>query len=136
MGLLCVAGLKDSGAHNLVAIDLMDERLEWAKRVGASHMANPKADNVPQLITDLTGGQGADIVIEISGKMARLSLAAAIIRQRGKMLMPSLYGELEPMDAGHMLMLKSPIFHVTHPWYSLDYDRDQHIAAEGFERGG
>ena len=135
MGLLCVAALKQSGAYNLVALDLMDERLELAKRIGASHVANPKTENVPQLINDLTGGQGADIVIEISGRMAGLSLAAAIVRQRGKMLMPSLYGEPEPMDAGHMLMLKSPIIHVTHPWYSTDYDRDQLIAAEGFERG-
>ncbi len=134
MGLLCVAGLKESGAFELIAIDLMDERLEWATKLGATRTLNPGRDNVARIVEDMTSGRGVDIVVEITGSMKGFRLATEIVRQRGKILIPSLYGRPEPMDAGYHLMLKSPTIHSTHPWYSDDSERDLRLGVEALAR--
>ncbi len=141
MGLLCISGLAHSGAFEVVAIDLQDTRLDLAEKYGATVKLNPSKDDPVEFLNEITGGRGMDIVVEITGRMAGFSLACKIIRGntraysvfkgatgRGKILIPSLYAKPEPMDVGYDLMLKSPIIHSTHPWYSMN-------VAEDLERG-
>lgn len=135
MGLLCIAGLKMSGAFECIAVDLVDERLEWAQKLGATRTLNPKRDSIVECINDMTSGRGVDVVVEITGNMKGFRLAMEIVRQRGKVLIPSLYGRPEPMDAGFQLMLKSPTIHSTHPWYSEDSVRDLSLGVEALARG-
>ena len=42
MGLMAVAGLSRSAAREVIAIDVMDSRLEWARKMGATKTLNPK----------------------------------------------------------------------------------------------
>lgn len=134
MGLLCIAGLRMSGAFECIAIDLIDERLEWAKKLGATKTLNPRRDAIVEWINDVTSGRGVDVVIEITGSMKGFRLAMEIVRQRGKVLIPSLYGRPEPMEAGFQLMLKAPTIHSTHPWYSEDSMRDLTLGIEAAAR--
>ena len=58
------------GAGTIIAVDLSDYRLNFAKRLGADHVIN--ATNSSQLdrlqfVKDLTHGRGADMVIECAG---------------------------------------------------------------------
>lgn len=145
MGLMALAGVSRSAAREVIAIDLLDSRLEWAKKMGATKTLNPKRSDVVAEIKDLTDGRGADVVIEITGKMAGLKLACDIVRTasllgyqgRGKILMPSLYAGKQVFESslGYQLMFKSPILHSTHPWYSLDYKEDQRRALWGYING-
>ena len=135
MGLLCVSGLKNSGAFKLIAIDFFDSRLKKAQELGATHMINAKKEDSVKMINNLTDGNGADIVIEITGKMAAFHTACQIIKRKGKLLIPSLYAKPEPMQSGFYLMLNSPIIHSTHPFYSDDYDRDMNIGYESYKKG-
>lgn len=144
MGLLCLSGVAKSAAFEVIAIDLVDSRLEWAKKMGATKTINPKKVDVRSTVKEITKGHGVDVVIEITGKMAGFSLACDILRGdgppnigkgRGKILIPSLYGFPEIMNAGYQLMFKSPIIHSTHPWYSMDYMDDLEKGVEGFKRG-
>lgn len=134
MGLLCVSGLKNSGAFKVIAIDFFDNRLKTARKLGATHIVNAKEEDCVEMIDDLTDGKGADIVIEITGKMAGFHTACQIIKRKGKILIPSLYAKPEPMKSGFYLMLKSPIIHSTHPFYSDDYERDMNIAYESYKK--
>jgi threonine dehydrogenase-like Zn-dependent dehydrogenase len=145
MGLMALAGVSRSGAREVIAIDLVDFRLDWAKKLGATKTLNPKKGDVAAEIKDITNGQGIDVVIEISGKVAGLGLACDIVRPasllgyqgRGKILMPSLYAGKQVFESslGYQLMFKSPILHSTHPWYSMDYKEDQKRALWGYISG-
>jgi threonine dehydrogenase-like Zn-dependent dehydrogenase len=135
MGLLCVAGLKNSSAFNIIATDFFDSRLKKAQELGATHAVNAQKEDTVAIVNDLTNGNGADIVIEITGRMAGFHTACQIIKRKGKILIPSLYAKPEPMQSGFYLMLKSPIIHSTHPFYSDNYDRDMKIAYESYKKG-
>jgi 2-desacetyl-2-hydroxyethyl bacteriochlorophyllide A dehydrogenase len=131
MGLLCLAGLRESGARQRVALDLLEERLERAAGMGATAVLNASRENIREEAEQLSGGEGFDIVIEISGRVSGLRLAAELVRQRGKIVSASLYPP-ESLDFGPTLMFKSPVLHITHPWYSDDINRDLRIALELF----
>ncbi len=69
VGLSAVMGAKLTGAFPILAIDVRDDKLEFAKRAGASHTINARQVNAVESIKDLTHG-GADCVIECSGVTA------------------------------------------------------------------
>lgn len=122
MGLLVDAALAKHPVRELIALDFIDERLDWAKKMGATITINPKKEDVEERILEITGGRGVDIAIDITGRYGGLALATKIIKKcRGKILIPSYYGRAETVDMGTELMVKSPIIHSTHPAYSLDY---------------
>ena len=51
----------------VIAVDLDDEKLELAKKVGASYVINSKTENVHERMQQITEGFGADVVIEAVG---------------------------------------------------------------------
>ncbi len=135
MGLMVLAGLRKSGASKLVAIDVLDNKLELAKQYGATHTINPKDGEVDDLAWELTGGHFFDVVVEITGSLRGLDTAGRIIRQAhdqgmdqfdgtyrgvGKILIPSVYGKEEtfPQSLAFNLMVKTPVLLSTHPTFA------------------
>jgi 2-desacetyl-2-hydroxyethyl bacteriochlorophyllide A dehydrogenase len=59
-----------NGAAMLIAVDLIDARLELAGSHGATHLVNPARENVAPAIAAATGGQGLDVAIEATGNPA------------------------------------------------------------------
>lgn len=51
----------------LIVIDLMDEKLNLAKRYGADLTINPKRENARKVVKDITEGYGSDVYIEVTG---------------------------------------------------------------------
>ena len=139
MGLMTIAGLKNSGASELIAIDLSAERLTLAKKYGATHCLLASGD-VDEQVYEITKGRGCDVVVEITGSLKGMKTAAQIIRYaemfdytgRGKLVAPSLYGKAETWDpeTGYNLMFRAPIIHSAHPWYAIDYRRSGIIGVE------
>ncbi len=86
MGLILLQEIKLRGARPIIAIDVRDEMLELAQRLGADVVFNPKRDNVVEKIKSLTEGRGADVAFEVGGVQATLDLAADIIRMEGKLV--------------------------------------------------
>jgi S-(hydroxymethyl)mycothiol dehydrogenase len=62
-----IAGARLAGATTIVAIDLDDRKLEWAKRFGATHTVNGKKTDPVAAVRAATGGHGADVCIEAVG---------------------------------------------------------------------
>ena len=81
MGLLCVAGLRSPGLASLIAVDLVDERLERARQFGATHVLNPSRDDVPSRVQEITGGHGVDVAMEASTVPAGFALASSVLRR-------------------------------------------------------
>ncbi|MGE0550890.1 MAG: zinc-dependent alcohol dehydrogenase family protein [Kofleriaceae bacterium] len=73
VGLAAVMGAKLAGAYPIVAVDLLDAKLELAKACGATHVVNAKTD-VISAIKDVTSG-GADVTIEAVGSAKVLAQA-------------------------------------------------------------
>ena len=62
-----VAGAKLAGATTIIAVDIDDRKLEWAKEFGATHTVNSSEENPVHRIKEITGGHGADVTIEAIG---------------------------------------------------------------------
>ena len=67
VGAAAVAGAALGGATTIVAVDLDDEKLETAKRFGATATVNSRQQDPVEAIKTLTGGFGADLVIDAVG---------------------------------------------------------------------
>jgi S-(hydroxymethyl)mycothiol dehydrogenase len=68
VGAAAIAGSALAGAETIIAVDIDDRKLEGARKMGATHTINSKdADPVPA-IQELTGGNGADVVIDAVGR--------------------------------------------------------------------
>ena len=81
MGLLCVAGLRSVGLASLTAVDLLDERLELARQIGATATLNPRRDDVLARLQEITGGHGADVAMEASTVPVGFELASKALRR-------------------------------------------------------
>ncbi|MDP7068733.1 MAG: S-(hydroxymethyl)mycothiol dehydrogenase [Acidimicrobiales bacterium] len=70
VGDAAIEGSRLAGAHTIIAIDLDDRKLEWAKDFGATHTINStdmNRDQVVEAVQALTGGNGVDVAIEAVG---------------------------------------------------------------------
>jgi S-(hydroxymethyl)mycothiol dehydrogenase len=62
-----VAGARLAGATTIVAVDLDDRKLDWAKRFGATHTVNARKTDPVAAVRAATHGHGADVCIEAVG---------------------------------------------------------------------
>ena len=67
VGDAAIAGSRLAGAHTIIAVDIDDRKLEWAKDFGATHFINSTNTDPVEAIQDLTGGNGVDVAIEAVG---------------------------------------------------------------------
>jgi S-(hydroxymethyl)mycothiol dehydrogenase len=68
VGDAAIAGSRLAGAARIIAVDIDDRKLEKARSMGATHTVNSKASDPVEAIRELTGGFGADVVIEAVGR--------------------------------------------------------------------
>ena len=82
MGLMFVQALSRFYTNDLIAIDLVEKRLNLAKSLGAEFTYNPKEIDASELVSELRARR-IDVVFDCSGKAAGLNLATKIVRQGG-----------------------------------------------------
>jgi S-(hydroxymethyl)mycothiol dehydrogenase len=63
-----IMGARLAGAARIIAVDVDDKKLEWARAMGASHVCNSTRQDPIEEIRALTGGYGADVVIDAVGR--------------------------------------------------------------------
>ncbi|WP_333619391.1 S-(hydroxymethyl)mycothiol dehydrogenase [Dietzia sp.] len=67
VGIAAIAGAKLAGAAKIIAVDVDPAKLEWAKDFGATDVIDSKANDPVEGIKALTGGFGADVVVDAVG---------------------------------------------------------------------
>lgn len=67
VGDAAIAGARLAGATTIVAIDVDDRKLEWAREFGATHTVNSRQTDPVEAVRELTGGHGADVTIDAVG---------------------------------------------------------------------
>ncbi|PIM68900.1 S-(hydroxymethyl)mycothiol dehydrogenase [Streptomyces sp. JV178] len=68
VGDAAIAGSLLAGAEKIIAVDIDDRKLTTAKKIGATHTVNSRETDAVEAIRELTGGFGADVVIEAVGR--------------------------------------------------------------------
>jgi len=82
VGLSAVLGAVVAGASRIVAVDLSDEKLEFARKLGATDCFNASSDTVVDEIREATKG-GVDYGIEMAGSVRALETTFAISKRGG-----------------------------------------------------
>jgi alcohol dehydrogenase/L-iditol 2-dehydrogenase len=85
IGLLCARMAALSGANPLIMVGLTadTERLETARRLGATHVVNAQVDDLDAVVRDLNP-LGADVVCDASGSSRTLAAALRLVRPDGQ----------------------------------------------------
>jgi L-iditol 2-dehydrogenase len=86
IGLLHLLTVKKMGVEKAIMIDVVDERLEFAKKLGADEIINGRTESVIQRVRDLTGDYGTDVVIEAIGLPATWEQAMKLAKKGGTVL--------------------------------------------------
>ncbi|MGW1055502.1 S-(hydroxymethyl)mycothiol dehydrogenase [Streptomyces sp. NPDC002521] len=68
VGAAAIAGSRLAGAAKIVAVDIDDRKLATATKLGATHTVNSKETDAVDAVRELTGGFGADVVIDAVGR--------------------------------------------------------------------
>lgn len=92
IGLLVLQALLVDGCSRVIAVDVDPDKLELARELGATDTINASED-VSAEVMQLTGGQGADLAVEVVGRSQPLQTAIDCVRLGGQV---GLVGNLEP----------------------------------------
>ena len=93
IGLLVVQTLLRAGCGRVIAIDIDQERLAPAHRLGAVE-ALEAGEVAARRVREMTDGRGAEAVFEVVGNSAALTTALACVRKGGSL---TLVGNLSPV---------------------------------------
>lgn len=83
VGLNAIQGAVFSGAHPVIAIDLLETKLEAARRFGATHTVNAAQVDPVEAVKELTGGRGVDYSFIMVGAMQAVRQAVSMLGPRG-----------------------------------------------------
>jgi len=86
IGLLHLLTVRKIGAKKTIVIDLVDERLNFAEKLGADETINGKTEDVVERVRQLTGGYGADVAIEAIGLPTTWEQALRLVSKGGTVL--------------------------------------------------
>ncbi|POX48515.1 S-(hydroxymethyl)mycothiol dehydrogenase [Streptomyces sp. Ru71] len=68
VGMAAVAGAKVAGARRIIAVDVDERKLKWAERFGATDTVDSSRIDAVEAVRSLTGGFGADVVVDAVGR--------------------------------------------------------------------
>ena len=105
VGMAAVQGARLAGAGQIIAVDLVAEKRKTALSVGANAEVDPGEQDPVAAVQELTGGAGADVVIEAVGTEATISQGLAMTRRGGTLVlvgMPKMGTtvSMDPVDVG------------------------------------
>ncbi|MFJ5717028.1 zinc-binding dehydrogenase [Neobacillus sp. NPDC093127] len=86
MGSLILQGIKLKGASKIIAIDPREESHVLAAKLGVDVVLNSNEEELEKRVLELTGGLGADVVIESTGYQEPLNLATKLVKVRGRIV--------------------------------------------------
>jgi threonine dehydrogenase-like Zn-dependent dehydrogenase len=97
------------GARQVIGIDLLDYRLEWSEKVGATGTINPDRDNVVEALQEITGGKGVDVVVDASADPEGLNQAVQLVNVRGLVIGFSLVPQTETVNLRHAEWMRKQV---------------------------
>jgi alcohol dehydrogenase len=98
VGLSVMATAALYGAAQVIAIDLDDKRLAFAKEIGATHGVNSGDSDWKEQVIALTDGYGVDVAIEAVGLPATFDMCTQLVRPGGNVANVGVHGTAAMLD--------------------------------------
>lgn len=98
LGLGMITYARQMNPARLIALDMMDERLQKAREFGADIVINPGKEDALQIIRDLTEGYGCDIYIEATGHPSSVVQGLQMVRRLGRFVEFGVFAQQTTVD--------------------------------------
>lgn len=124
VGAFAALYLRSLGVSNIVAVTARanEKRAEMARSLGATEVMSLEKDGIDGIsarVAALSGGLGADLVYEASGKPASFAQGLALLRNRGVYLVPGQYSDSGPVAIEPQLITFKALHIIGSSQYSL-----------------
>ena len=106
IGCFAVGIARAAGATKVIASDVNPKRLALAERMGAHLTINAAQEDVVKTVVGETGGEGADVVCEMSGAAAALHQAFAAVRMGGRVQLLGIPKDDVPLNLANEIIFK------------------------------
>ena len=106
IGLCAVAVAKAAGASLVIATDVEPYRLEMARRMGADLAIDGRDAGLAPTVLEATGGDGVEVVLEMSGAQPALDTALAIITRGGRISLLGIFSQPARVDLSDRVIQK------------------------------
>ena len=104
---LCAVGIAvAAGASIVIATDTEPYRLELARTMGAHHALDAADPATEERIREATGGEGVDVVLEMSGAQPALDQALRVITRGGRISLLGIFGEPPTVDLSEQVIMQ------------------------------
>jgi threonine 3-dehydrogenase len=104
---LCTVGIaKAAGAALVIATDVEAYRLELARTMGADLTLDASATDTQERISAATGGDGVDVVLEMSGAQPALDQGLLAVTRGGRISLLGIFGEPPRVDLSDLVIQK------------------------------
>lgn len=104
IGIMAAAICQRNGARNVIVTDLIDYRLELAKKMGATHALNVGRDDLAAVMKAANMVEGFDVGLEMSGSTSALRQMLSTMRNGGKIAMLGLFGIKPEIDLDNVIL--------------------------------
>ncbi len=93
-GLAGVIVARESGASNIIITGMSrdEARMALAKEFGATYCCNIEKEDPVRVVSEITDGKMADVVLEVTGRPEGLIRSIDLVGGGGTIVMPGLYG--------------------------------------------
>jgi threonine 3-dehydrogenase len=106
IGLFAVACSRAMGAANIIATDVVNERLQLSEKVGADVSLNPAKGDITEEILKMTQGVGVDVFIDASGSVGAIKQGFKYLRKGGEVALIGLPSEPIELNLGPDIVFK------------------------------
>jgi threonine 3-dehydrogenase len=132
---LCAVGIaKAAGASVVVATDTEPFRLELARTMGADLAKDGTDPEADARIRDATGGDGFDVVLEMSGAAPALDQALRVMARGGRISLLGIFGEPPTVDLSERVIMQGLRLHGVYGRRIYDtWDRTQQLLRGGLD---
>jgi 2-desacetyl-2-hydroxyethyl bacteriochlorophyllide A dehydrogenase len=80
-------------AGNVIAVDILDEKLSLAKKLGAKQVVNASKDDPAEMISNITDGRGAEVVLDFVGRRKTIEKSIVCARRGGRIVVVGISSE-------------------------------------------
>ncbi len=106
IGTFCIAIARATGAALVMASEVSAPRREMARRMGAHLVIDPSSEPLEERVVQATGGEGADVVLEMSGSPRAIQQAFRAAHDGGEVALLGLPNEEVPLNVSRDLIFK------------------------------
>ena len=111
IGLFSIAVAKACGAARIFAIEPNAQRRELARTMGADVLLDPATENPEAAVKAATGGNGVDVLLEMSGHPSAIAQGFRLLRMGGRASLLGIPSRLMELDLANAVIFKGATVH-------------------------